>query len=83
MTHKNLEIEAHTIQEAGGSKFQDLIIFNKVMCKHPKWDLTPLHDISYSRPKNEEGNDQESGGSSKRSRTFEDQEYATFYPFQF
>ncbi|KAL8213889.1 hypothetical protein R6Q57_003338 [Mikania cordata] len=38
----------------------------KVMCKHQKWALQLDQDTSCSRP--EEGNE-ESGGSSKRSRT--------------
>ncbi|CAA0836751.1 DNA binding [Striga hermonthica] len=73
MTDKDVENEAQRIYEAGGSKFQDSIVFNEVMCKHPKWEL--LQDKTRFRPEDEEGNDEESGGSTKRSRTSEDAEY--------
>ncbi|CAA0840995.1 DNA binding [Striga hermonthica] len=75
MTDKDVENEAHRIYKAGGSKFQDSIVFNEVMCKHPKWELIPLQDKTRFRPEDEEGNDEESGGSSKRSRASEDAEY--------
>ncbi|XP_057779742.1 uncharacterized protein LOC130998333 [Salvia miltiorrhiza] len=65
MSQKDIEMEAHSIYEAGGSKFQDLVVFNNVMSKHPKWNLAI----------NEVGDDQESGGSTKRSKTSEDGDY--------
>ncbi|XP_057774869.1 uncharacterized protein LOC130993850 [Salvia miltiorrhiza] len=65
MSQKDIEMEAHSIYEAGGSKFQDLVVFNDVMSKHPKWNLAI----------NEVGDDQESGGSTKRSKTSEDGDY--------
>ncbi|XP_047973409.1 uncharacterized protein LOC125215875 isoform X1 [Salvia hispanica] len=67
MSLADVEIEAHAIYEVGGSKFQDLVVFNEVMCKHPKWDLTS-QDFSQLRPISE-GAFEESGGNSKRSRT--------------
>ena len=36
MSMQDVENEAHKIYEAGGSKFNDSIVFNQVMCKHPK-----------------------------------------------
>lgn len=32
MSQKDIEKEAHTIYEASGNKFTDLIVFNEVMC---------------------------------------------------
>ncbi|XP_057803252.1 uncharacterized protein LOC131018554 [Salvia miltiorrhiza] len=62
MSQKDIAMEAHSIYEAGGIKFQDLVVFNDVMSKHLKWNLAI----------NEVGDDQESGGSTKRSKTAED-----------
>ncbi|XP_057799321.1 uncharacterized protein LOC131015092 isoform X1 [Salvia miltiorrhiza] len=84
MSLADVELEAHAIYEASGSKFRDSVVFNEVMSKHPKWDLTS-QDFSRLHPKNKETipespkNEetiQESGGSSKRSRTSEDGDYS-------
>ncbi|XP_057808587.1 uncharacterized protein LOC131023061 [Salvia miltiorrhiza] len=64
MSQKDIEMEAHSIYEAGGNKFQDLVVFNDVMSKHPKWNLA-INEVG----------DQESGGSTKRSKTSEDGDY--------
>ncbi|KAL8549038.1 hypothetical protein ACS0TY_008060 [Phlomoides rotata] len=45
-----------------------------IMCKNPKWEIKLDHDSTHFRDENEQGNE-ESGGSSKRSRTSEDGEY--------
>ncbi|XP_057790933.1 uncharacterized protein LOC131008047 [Salvia miltiorrhiza] len=70
MSDNDVEKEAHSIYEAGGSKFQDLVVFNEVMSKHPKWnvyDTTPIFPHA-----SEDVDNHESGGSSKRSKTSED-----------
>ena len=68
------EKEAHSIYEERGSKFQDIIVFNEVMSKCPKWAVPLPHDRTRSRPEDEEDYEEESGGSSKRSKTSEDVE---------
>ncbi|KAH6811187.1 hypothetical protein C2S51_024949 [Perilla frutescens var. frutescens] len=75
MSQKDIEMEAHTIYEAGGSKFQDLVVYNDVMSKHPRWAASSHYDATRLRPDSEMGDDEESGGSTKRSRTSEDGEY--------
>lgn len=73
MSQKDIESEAHKIYEQDKrSKFTDTVVFNAVMCNHEKWKLQINEDARRSRP--EEGNE-ESGGSSKRSRTTEEGEY--------
>nr|KAJ0224269.1 hypothetical protein LSAT_V11C100020090 [Lactuca sativa] len=44
------------------------------MCKHRKWDLELDHDATRSRPEHEV-DDEESGGSTKRSRSTEEGDY--------
>ncbi|KAJ9556282.1 hypothetical protein OSB04_010896 [Centaurea solstitialis] len=75
MSMKDVEKEAHAIFELGGSKFNDLVVFNDVMCKHPKWDLHLAHNTTRSRPEYEV-DDEESCGSTKRSRTSEEGDYS-------
>ncbi|KAD4982163.1 hypothetical protein E3N88_18834 [Mikania micrantha] len=73
MNQKDIESEAHKLYEQDKrSKLTDYVVFNEVMCKHQKWALQLDQDTS--RPRPEEGNE-ESGGSSKRSRTTEEGEY--------
>lgn len=74
MNLKDVELEAHKIYEADGSKFLDLTVFNEVMCKNPKWMLNIDRDNTGSHPMDGEPNE-ESGGSTKRSRTTEEGEY--------
>ncbi|GKC20617.1 glutathione S-transferase T3-like protein [Tanacetum coccineum] len=74
MNLKDVELDAHKIYEADGSKFLDLTVFNEVMCKNPKWMLNIDRDNTRSHPIDEEPNE-ESGGSTKRSRTSEEGEY--------
>ncbi|CAH1427340.1 unnamed protein product [Lactuca virosa] len=74
MSMKDVENEAHKLYETSGSKFNDTIVFNEVMCKHQKWDLQLDHDATRSRPKYEV-DDEESGGSTKRSRSTEEGDY--------
>ncbi|CAH1438794.1 unnamed protein product [Lactuca virosa] len=71
MSMKDVKNEAHKLYETNGNKFNDTIFFNEVMCKHRKWDLQLDHDATRSRPKNEVGGE-ESGGSTKRSRSTEE-----------
>ncbi|CAI9263816.1 unnamed protein product [Lactuca saligna] len=66
MSMKDIENEAHKLYETSGSKFNETIVFNEVMCKHRKWGLQLDHDATRSRPKYKVGNE-ESGGSTKRS----------------
>ena len=75
MSTKDVEKEAHAIFEMGGSKFNDLFVFNEVMCKHPKWDLQLEHNTTRSRQEYEV-DDEESGASTKRSRTSEEGDYS-------
>lgn len=42
MSIKDLEKEVNSYYEKYGSNFNNLIIFNEVMCKHLKWDLTTV-----------------------------------------
>ncbi|GJW05372.1 hypothetical protein Tco_1564228 [Tanacetum coccineum] len=44
MNLKDVELDAHKTYEGDGSNFLDLIVFNEVMCKHPKWNLNLDHD---------------------------------------
>ncbi|GJU41859.1 RNA-directed DNA polymerase, eukaryota [Tanacetum coccineum] len=62
MSLKDVELDAHKIYEGDGSKFLDLIIFNEVMCKHPKWKL------NLDRDKTRLHLNEESGGSTKNRR---------------
>ncbi|KAJ9541651.1 hypothetical protein OSB04_028157 [Centaurea solstitialis] len=73
---KDVEKAAHAIFEMGGSKFNHLIVFNEVMCKHPKWDLQLGSNTTRSRP-HIEVDDEENGGSTKRSKTSEEGGYST------
>nr|GFB46722.1 hypothetical protein [Tanacetum cinerariifolium] len=76
MSQHNIEREAHIIYEqAGKGKFLEYVVFNEVMCKHPKWDLQLSRDTTRTRSECEEDNE-ESGGSSKRSRTTESGDYS-------
>ncbi|CAA0831077.1 calcium-dependent protein kinase 29 [Striga hermonthica] len=75
MSMKDVEKEAHIIYEAGGSKFTDLHVFEEVMRKHPKWELKLDRDSTRSRPEDEASNE-ESHGSSKRSRTTDDGDFS-------
>lgn len=75
MSQKVVEKKAHAICETCGSKFKDIVVFNEVMSKHNKWDLTLFHDTISFFYGNEESNDPESVSSSKRSRTSENGEY--------
>ncbi|CAH1418448.1 unnamed protein product [Lactuca virosa] len=74
MSQKDIENEAHKLYEARGNKFNDIIVFNEFMCKHEKWALELDRDTTRSHPECEVGNE-ESGGSSKRSRSTEEGEY--------
>lgn len=74
MSQKDIENEAHKLYEASGNKFNDSIVFNEVICKHPKWALELDREITCSRPECELGNEV-SGRSSKRSRTTEEGDY--------
>ncbi|GKB48908.1 glutathione S-transferase T3-like protein [Tanacetum coccineum] len=74
MSLKDAELDAHKIYEGDGSKFLDLTVFNEVMCKNPKWMLNIDRDNTRSHRIDEEPNE-ESGGSTKRSRTSEEGEY--------
>nr|KAJ0199685.1 hypothetical protein LSAT_V11C600322770 [Lactuca sativa] len=74
VSQKDIENKAHKLYEASGNKFNDIIVFNEVMCKHEKWVLELDHDTTRSRPECEVGNE-ESGGSSKRSKTTEEGEF--------
>nr|GFA92564.1 glutathione S-transferase T3-like [Tanacetum cinerariifolium]GFA96949.1 glutathione S-transferase T3-like [Tanacetum cinerariifolium] len=74
MSLKDVELDAHKIYEGDGSKFLDLIVFNEVMCKNPKWMLNIDRDNIRSHRIDEEPNE-ESGGYTKRSRTSEEGEY--------
>ena len=69
MGTKDVEKEAHAIFEMGGSKFNDLFVFNEVMCKHPKWDLQLEHNTTRSRQEYEV-DDEESGASTKKIKNF-------------
>ncbi|MFS7923661.1 hypothetical protein Hanom_Chr03g00263411 [Helianthus anomalus] len=76
MSEKDVEAEAHKIHfNEVKSKFTDYVVFNEVMRKHPKWELQLHHDTTCSRPECEVGNE-ESGGSTKRSRTTEEVDYS-------
>ncbi|KAI3778280.1 hypothetical protein L2E82_07461 [Cichorium intybus] len=76
MSQKDIENEAHKIYEANGNnKFNDFVVFNEVMCKHPKWALQKDRETTRSHPASEMGNE-ESGGSTKRSRTTEEGDYS-------
>ncbi|KAL8226490.1 hypothetical protein R6Q57_016322 [Mikania cordata] len=73
MNQKDIESEAHKLYEQDKRrKFTDYVVFNEVMCRHQKWALQL--DQHTSRPRPEEGNE-ENGGSSKRSKTTEEGEY--------
>ncbi|CAI9295642.1 unnamed protein product [Lactuca saligna] len=77
MSQKDIENEAHKLYEASGTKFNNIIVFNEVICKHERWPLELDRDTTRSRPECEVGNE-ESGGSSKRSKTTEEWEFC-FY----
>ncbi|KAL8469409.1 hypothetical protein ACS0TY_032300 [Phlomoides rotata] len=63
--------EAHGRKRSGMSQQDDSDVFNEVMSKYPKWGLKLDHDSTCFRAGDEKGNE-ESDGSSKRSRTSED-----------
>ncbi|KAG6405361.1 hypothetical protein SASPL_132950 [Salvia splendens] len=74
MSNQDVENEAHSIYQAGGgNKFQDLIVFNEVMSKHPKWSI---HDITHVFPDNENVVYEHDGSNSKRTKTSESGEYS-------
>ncbi|KAL8214270.1 hypothetical protein R6Q57_003719 [Mikania cordata] len=75
MSQKDIKSEAHKIYEQDRNKFNDIVVFNEVLCKHPKWALELHHDTTRSRPECESENE-ESGGSTKRSRTTEEGDYS-------
>lgn len=72
MSQKDIEKESHIFYAVGGSNFQDLVVFHEVMCKCPKWDLYSTFGAPHGYPESQVVEDWESGGSSKRSKTFED-----------
>ncbi|KAL4564888.1 hypothetical protein LXL04_028964 [Taraxacum kok-saghyz] len=73
---RNIENEAHKIYEANGNKnFLDLVVFNEVMCRMPKWSLEKICNTTRPRPICDVDNE-ESGGSTKRSRTTEEGDYS-------
>ncbi|KAI3784446.1 hypothetical protein L1987_43545 [Smallanthus sonchifolius] len=74
MIQKDVESEAHKIYEQGGTNFNDSVVFSGVMCKHSKWDLQINRNTTRSRPECEVDNE-ESDGSTKRSRTTEEGDY--------
>ncbi|CAI9272377.1 unnamed protein product [Lactuca saligna] len=55
MSMKDVENESHKLYETSGSKFNDTIVFNEVMCQHRKWDLQLDHDATRSRLEYEVG----------------------------
>ncbi|XP_022040287.1 glutathione S-transferase T3-like [Helianthus annuus] len=76
MSQRDIEGEAHKIYEhEAKSKFTDSVVFNEVMCKHPKWELQIHRDTTRSRPECEM-EEVESGGSTKRSRTTKEGNYS-------
>ncbi|XP_076902016.1 glutathione S-transferase T3-like [Bidens hawaiensis] len=76
MSQKDIESEAHKIyQQDVKSKFTDIVVYNDVMCKNQKWAPPTHHDTTRYRPECEEENE-ESGGSTKRSRTSEEGDYS-------
>ncbi|XP_076924303.1 uncharacterized protein LOC143586707 [Bidens hawaiensis] len=79
MSMKEIENNAHKIYEQDGGKFNDTVVFNEVMCKHPRWDLQINHDATRSRPECEVG-DEESVESTKRTRTTEEGDYVNSNP---
>ncbi|CAI9286830.1 unnamed protein product [Lactuca saligna] len=78
MSQKYIENEGHKLYEASGNKFNDIIVFNEVMCKHDKWALELDRDTARSRHECEVGN-KESGGSTKRSMNTEEWEYCVHF----
>lgn len=75
MSKRDIEEEAHAIYETKrGNRFQNLVVFNEVMSKHPRWEIKLDQDSTHAHPENKEGNE-ESGDNSKRSRTNENGEY--------
>ncbi|GKC05760.1 putative harbinger transposase-derived protein [Tanacetum coccineum] len=74
MILKDVELDAHKIYEGDSSKFLDLTVFNEVMCKNPKLKLNIDRDKTRLLDPNEE-----SGGSTKRSRTSEEGDYVVLY----
>nr|GEW89196.1 hypothetical protein [Tanacetum cinerariifolium] len=59
MSQHDIEREAHIIYEqAGKGKFFEYVVFNEVMCKHPKWDLQLSRDTTRTRPGCEEDNEE-------------------------
>ncbi|KAL8257523.1 hypothetical protein R6Q59_029564 [Mikania micrantha] len=75
MSEKNIESEAHKIYEQDGNKFNDIVVFNEVMCKHPKWVLELHHETTRSHPKCDPENE-ECGGSTKILRITEYGDYS-------
>ncbi|CAI9268600.1 unnamed protein product [Lactuca saligna] len=68
MSLKDIENEAHKIYATCGSTYNDIIVFNEVMCKYPKWELLNESDTNSHE-------DDESGDSTKRIRTNEEGDY--------
>ncbi|XP_023761658.1 uncharacterized protein LOC111910101 [Lactuca sativa] len=75
MSQKDIENESHKLYEASGNKFNNIIVFNEVMCKHEKCVLELDSDTTRSVVPECEVSNEESGGSTKRSRTTEEGEY--------
>ncbi|XP_076950640.1 glutathione S-transferase T2-like [Bidens hawaiensis] len=73
-SQKDIESDAHKIYEQSGKKFNDYIVYNKVMCKYPKWALELPRGTTRHRPESEAG-DEESDGSTKRTMTSEEGDY--------
>ncbi|XP_042003879.1 uncharacterized protein LOC121752855 [Salvia splendens] len=73
MSDQDVENEAHSIyQAAGDNKFHDLIVFNEVMSKHPKWCI---HDTTHVFPNNENVAYEQDSSNSKRKKPSESGEY--------
>ncbi|CAH1429871.1 unnamed protein product [Lactuca virosa] len=76
MSERDIENEAHKHYEAkGNGKFNDLVVFNEVMCKIPKWALQKDCSTTRSHHACEEDNE-ESGSSTKISKTTEERDYS-------
>ncbi|XP_024995886.1 uncharacterized protein LOC112529039 [Cynara cardunculus var. scolymus] len=73
MSMTDVEKGAHAIYEGGRKKFLDLLVFNQVMCKHPKWEIKLDCDTTRSRTEYEMGCE-DSGRSTKRSKTTEEED---------
>ncbi|KAL8549800.1 hypothetical protein ACS0TY_008582 [Phlomoides rotata] len=58
MSQNDIEKEALSIYEAGGSKFHDLFVFNEVTCKNSKWEIKLDHDSTHFFMDNPTNDDQ-------------------------